>query len=64
MGTRPSATGNRFIERSLERAGIPVLPMFADMVDARSWDPAGMRGKVAQFLEQHIQQNTIGRNVG
>ena len=47
LGTRPSATGNRFIELALERAGIPVLPVFADMVDARSWDAAGMRRKVA-----------------
>ena len=52
LGTRPSATGNRFIEMALERAGIPVLPIFADMVDSRSWDAAGMRRQVAQFLEQ------------
>src|ERR1019366_5970730 len=51
QGTRPSATGNRFIERALERAGIPVLPVFADMVDARSWDGAGMRRQVSNFLE-------------
>jgi len=50
LGTRPSDTGNRFIERALEDAGIPVLPVFADMVDARSWDAAAMRDKVAQFL--------------
>ena len=54
LGTRPSATGNRFIELALERAGIPVLPIFADMADARSWDAAGMRRKVAQFLEQRV----------
>ena len=54
LGTRPSATGNRFIELALERAGIPVLPMLADMVDARSWDATGMRSKVAQFLEQRV----------
>jgi hypothetical protein len=29
-----------------------VLPVFADMVDARSWDAAGMRLKVGQFLEK------------
>jgi benzoyl-CoA reductase subunit B len=52
LGTRPSATGNRFIELALERAGIPVLPIAADMVDARSWDAAAMRRKVAQFLER------------
>jgi benzoyl-CoA reductase subunit B len=51
LGTRPSATDNRFIELALERAGIPVLPVFADMVDARSWDATGMRLKVGKFLE-------------
>jgi benzoyl-CoA reductase subunit B len=52
LGTRPSATGNRFIELALERAGIPVLPVLADMVDARSWDAVEMRRKVACFLEE------------
>ncbi|HEX5228373.1 MAG TPA: 2-hydroxyacyl-CoA dehydratase family protein [Bryobacteraceae bacterium] len=51
LGTRPSATGNRFIERALESSGIPVLPIAADMVDARSWDGERMRRKVGQFLE-------------
>jgi benzoyl-CoA reductase subunit B len=61
LGTRPSATGNRFIELELERAGIPVLPVFADMADARSWDGAGMRRKVAQFLEQRVMHNVAER---
>ena len=51
LGTKPSATGNLFIERALTQAGIPVLPIYADMVDARGWDPAAMRQKVEQFLE-------------
>ena len=55
LGTRPSATGNRFIELALENAGIPVLPIFADMVDARSWDAAAMRRSVARFLESVIR---------
>jgi len=50
LGTRPSATGNRFIERALEASGIPVLPIVADMVDARSWNGVQMRQKVSQFL--------------
>jgi benzoyl-CoA reductase subunit B len=49
-GSKPSATGNRFIERQLEQAGIPVLPVQADMVDPRGWDAAGMRRVVADFL--------------
>ncbi|MBV9507803.1 MAG: 2-hydroxyacyl-CoA dehydratase [Acidobacteriia bacterium] len=59
LGTRPSATGNRFIELALERAGIPVLPIFADMVDARTWDALEMRRKVARFLNERVVRRTI-----
>jgi benzoyl-CoA reductase subunit B len=51
LGTRPSATGNLFIERALEAAGIPVLPIAADMVDSRGWDGLATRRKVGQFLD-------------
>ncbi|MEJ2244830.1 MAG: 2-hydroxyacyl-CoA dehydratase family protein [Acidobacteriota bacterium] len=54
LGTKPAATGNRFIERALEHAGIPVLPVIADMVDARDWDPAAMRQKVSEFLKHRV----------
>jgi benzoyl-CoA reductase/2-hydroxyglutaryl-CoA dehydratase subunit BcrC/BadD/HgdB len=51
LGTRPSATGNLFIERALEAAGVPVLAIVADMVDARGWNGVEMRRKVSHFLE-------------
>jgi benzoyl-CoA reductase subunit B len=51
QGTKPSATGNLFIERALREAGISVLPIYADMVDARGWEPAAMRNRVNKFLE-------------
>ena len=54
LGTRPSATGNRFIELGLEAAGIPVLPVPADMVDSRGWDGNEMRRIVAHFLETRV----------
>ncbi len=54
LGTRPAATGNRFIERALENAGIPVLPIIADMVDARDWNPVAMRRKVSEFLMHRV----------
>jgi hypothetical protein len=54
LGTRPAATGNRFIERALEEAGIPVLPVVADMVDARGWDPQAMRRKVSEFFTLRV----------
>ncbi len=49
-GMRPAATGKRFVERALEAAGIPVLPIVADQVDARGWDGPAMRARVARFL--------------
>ena len=54
LGTKPAATGNRFIDRALEAAGIPVLPVLADMVDARSWDPQAMRRTVSGFLAARV----------
>jgi benzoyl-CoA reductase/2-hydroxyglutaryl-CoA dehydratase subunit BcrC/BadD/HgdB len=52
LGTRPSATGTRFIEIGLEEAGVPVFSVRADMVDSRLWDPAVMRRDAAAFLNQ------------
>jgi benzoyl-CoA reductase subunit B len=51
---KPSATGRRFIERALEEAGIPALPIRADVVDARAWDPAATREAVRTFLDQRV----------
>ena len=51
-GMRPAATGKRFVERALEAAGIPTLPVSADMVDERSWDGAAMRARVRDFLRE------------
>ena len=53
---KPSATGRIFIERALEEAGIPVLPVEADVVDGRAWDPAAARRAVASFLEERVLQ--------
>ena len=58
LGTKPAATGNRFIERALEQSGIPVLPVIADMVDARDWDRDTMRRKVAEFLTHRVLPHT------
>jgi hypothetical protein len=51
---KPSATGRRFIERALEEAGIPALPIEADVVDSRAWNPAAARAAVAAFLEERV----------
>ena len=51
---KPSATGRRFIERALEEAGIAVLPIEADVVDARAWNPGATRAAVRAFLDQRV----------
>jgi benzoyl-CoA reductase/2-hydroxyglutaryl-CoA dehydratase subunit BcrC/BadD/HgdB len=51
---KPAATGRLFIERALEDAGIPTLPIEADVVDARAWDPAAARAAVRSFLDSRV----------
>ena len=53
---KPAATGRKFIERALEEAGIPVLPVEADVVDARAWNPAAARARVGEFLDERVLQ--------
>ncbi len=43
-----------FSTRALERAGIPVLDLGVDNVDARQWNEAEMRGRLADFIEQRV----------
>ena len=54
--SKPSATGRLFIERALEEAGIPVLPLVGDVVDARQWDADAARSEVASFLDTRVLQ--------
>jgi benzoyl-CoA reductase/2-hydroxyglutaryl-CoA dehydratase subunit BcrC/BadD/HgdB len=51
---KPSASGRLFIERALEEAGIPVLPIEADVVDSRAWDGAATREAVRTFLDRRV----------
>jgi len=51
---KPAATGRLFIERALEDAGIPVLPIEADVVDSRAWNPKSARESVRSFLEERV----------
>ena len=53
---QPAGTGRLFIERALEEAGIPVLPIEADVVDARAWDPEAARAGVRSFLDRRVRQ--------
>ncbi len=46
------SVGNIFITKVLENAGVPVLPIYADVVDAREWDDEGIKTAVSQFIEK------------
>ncbi|HSG55258.1 MAG TPA: 2-hydroxyacyl-CoA dehydratase family protein, partial [Paracoccaceae bacterium] len=49
---RLSQSGNKLTALALEQAGVPVLMIDADMVDAKIWDHDKMVGMVAEFLVQ------------
>jgi benzoyl-CoA reductase/2-hydroxyglutaryl-CoA dehydratase subunit BcrC/BadD/HgdB len=49
---RLSQSGTKLTALSLEAAGVPVLMIDADMVDASIWDHDKMVGMVAEFLRQ------------
>jgi benzoyl-CoA reductase/2-hydroxyglutaryl-CoA dehydratase subunit BcrC/BadD/HgdB len=51
---KPAATGRLFIERALEDADIPVMPIEADVVDGRAWNPEAARAGVRAFLETRV----------
>jgi benzoyl-CoA reductase/2-hydroxyglutaryl-CoA dehydratase subunit BcrC/BadD/HgdB len=51
---KPAGTGRLFIERALESAGIPVLPIEGDVVDARAWNPEAARAAVRSFLDRRV----------
>ncbi|WP_338446396.1 2-hydroxyacyl-CoA dehydratase family protein [Pelagerythrobacter marensis] len=50
---RLSQSGTKLTAMTLEQAGIPVLSIDADMVDARNWNHERMVGTVADFLNEH-----------
>lgn len=49
---RMSQSGTKLTALSLEAAGVPVLTIDADMVDAGNWDHESMVGLVADFLRR------------
>jgi len=46
--------GSYFIRKNFEDAGIPVLELRADTVDARDWDDAQMTAQLEAFLETRL----------
>src|SRR5208337_3111749 len=49
------SVGFMFIRTVLENAGIPVLPIYADVVDSREWDDEGIRAQVGRFIEERCR---------
>jgi benzoyl-CoA reductase/2-hydroxyglutaryl-CoA dehydratase subunit BcrC/BadD/HgdB len=49
-----AAQGSYFIKKTFEDAGIPVLELRADTVDAREWDDAQMTAELEAFLETRL----------
>jgi benzoyl-CoA reductase subunit B len=49
---RLSQSGTKITAESLRRAGVPVLMIDGDMVDARKWDHQHMVGLVSDFLHE------------
>ena len=47
-----SPRGGYFITRALEGAGIPVLEIHAENIDARDWDEQAMTAAVSAFIEE------------
>ena len=47
---RLSQSGTRLTAEALEQAGVPVLALDGDMVDAKSWNHDRMVSQVADFL--------------
>jgi benzoyl-CoA reductase subunit B len=47
--------GIAFITRALEAAGVPVLDLPVDPVDARSWNDERMRALVIEFVERRLE---------
>lgn len=51
---RMASFGSRMTRLALEAAGIPVVELHANMVDARLWDDAAMTRTVEEFIETRI----------
>ena len=51
--------GRKFIQIAFEKAGIPVLPIYADVVDAREWDDEKIKFLVSDFIESRVIPSNI-----
>ena len=44
----------KFTKIAFENAGIPLLTIYADVVDAREWDDEKIKAQVSEFIEERI----------
>lgn len=44
---------------AFEKAGIPILPVYTDNVDARQWDDAKIRSQVSNFIETRLLKRRV-----
>jgi len=43
-----------FTKIVFENAGIPLLTIYADVVDAREWDDEKVKSQVSNFIEERL----------
>ncbi len=53
---RFSGYGSLFAKRALEEAGVRVIEVWSDMVDPRDWDSASITAKVAETLDEVLEE--------
>ena len=46
--------GRMFTRTIFENAGIPLLTIYADVVDAREWDDEKVKSQVSNFIEERL----------
>jgi hypothetical protein len=51
--------GMKFISRTLENEGIPVLPFPVDPVNAKTWDEGKLNRLMTDFIEQRLNAPRI-----
>jgi len=55
-GSKHSVSGIKFTKHALEQAGVPVIDLWADMVDSREWSRDDIVGMVGRFLDERLKK--------
>ena len=62
--TTDAVRGTHFITRRIEEAGIPIIEISGDNVDARAWDDGTVKERIAAFIEQEVEPRLAERSGG